>query len=182
MGPEQKITRLDLFLAFMKIGMFGFGGVAPWARRVLVEERQWLTDEGFASLLGIGQILPGANVVNAGVIFGDRHHGPVGSLLAFTGIMAAPCAVLVVIASLYDRFEAVPDVQAALSGMAAAGCGLIVGTSLKMASKLRRDTLTGLLGFAALVAVLLKVPLMGVVLALVPLGLGWKLMQGKPPA
>jgi chromate transporter len=176
---QPQITRLELFLTFLKIGVLGFGGVAPWARRVLVEEKGWLTDEGFASLLGFGQILPGANVVNASVIFGDRHHGPIGSLLALGGIMAAPMAILVAVAALYDRYGALPDVQAALSGLAAAGGGLILGTGLKMGSRLKRDALTVLLGLAALIAVLLKAPLVGVVLVLIPIGLGLKLRETR---
>jgi chromate transporter len=168
-------TRLAFFLAFLKIGVFGFGGVAPWARRVLVEEKRWLTDEEFAAVLGIGQILPGANVVNASVILGDRYFGPVGSLLAFSGIMGPPLAILIAIAAVYDRFEAVPDVQAALAGMAAAGAGLVIGTSLRIARGLRRDVLTAALGVAALVAVMFKAPLVLIVLVLAPLGLGIRL-------
>ena len=178
-SPAVPLTRLSVFLAFLKIGVFGFGGVAPWARRVLVEENRWLTDEEFAAVLGIGQILPGANVVNASVILGDRYFGPVGSLLALTGIMGAPLAIIIGVISLYDRYETVPDVQAALAGMAAAGCGLVIGTGLKMARGLRRDGLTIALGLAALAAVLLKAPLVLVVLILVPLGLGVKL-GGRP--
>ncbi len=174
MTPATPLTRLTFFLAFLKIGMFGFGGVAPWARRVLVEERRWLTDEEFAALMGIGQILPGANVVNASVILGDRYFGPVGSLLAFGGIMGAPLVVLIGIVSVYDRFETLPDVQAALAGMAAAGCGMVIGTGLKMAAGLRRDVLTIALGLGALVPVLLKAPLLLIVLVLAPIGLGIK--------
>jgi hypothetical protein len=64
--------------------------------------------------------------------------------------------------------------------MAAAGCGLVIGTGLKMASGLRRDLLTIVLGLAALAAVLLKAPLLLVVLVLAPLGLGVKL-RGRAP-
>ena len=58
------MTRATLFTGFLKIGLLGFGGVMPWARRVLVEERQWLTEREFAEMIGMCQILPGPNVVN----------------------------------------------------------------------------------------------------------------------
>ena len=57
------------------MGLLGFGGVLPWARRVLVEERAWLSEREFAELLGMCQILPGPNVVNLAVILGARWQG-----------------------------------------------------------------------------------------------------------
>ena len=80
--PPSPVSRATLFAAFLKIGLLGFGGVMPWARRVLVEERAWLSDREFAELLGMCQVLPGPNVVNLAVILGARWQGAVGSLLA----------------------------------------------------------------------------------------------------
>ena len=82
MGPQQNktlshppIARAMLFAAFLKIGLLGFGGVMPWARRVLVEERAWLSDREFAELIGMCQVLPGPNVVNLSVILGSLWTG-----------------------------------------------------------------------------------------------------------
>jgi chromate transporter len=50
--------------AFFVIGVTGFGGVLPWARRVLVEQRQWLTPQQFNDLLALCQFLPGPNIIN----------------------------------------------------------------------------------------------------------------------
>ena len=58
----------DLFLAFAGIAIMGFGGVLPWARRMLVEERRWLTAEEFTETLSLGQFLPGGNIVNMSVV------------------------------------------------------------------------------------------------------------------
>ena len=56
----RAVSKRELFFGFLKIGLLGFGGIAPWARHVIVEERQWVTDKEFAAILGVGQILPGA--------------------------------------------------------------------------------------------------------------------------
>src|SRR5437773_9537027 len=108
MGPEQPeppplspVSRATLFAAFLKIGLLGFGGVMPWARRVLVEERAWLTDREFAELLGMCQVLPGPNVVNLAVILGSRWQGAPGSLLALTGILFVPVIAVIVLSTLY---------------------------------------------------------------------------------
>ena len=168
-----QVSRAELFAAYLKIGLMGFGGVAPWARRVIVEERRWLNDEDYAAVLGFGQVLPGANTVNAAVIIGDRFQGPAGSVIAVSAMMTAPLAILVVAAAFYDRFQALPDVQGALGGIAAAAAGLVIGTGAKMAVKLKPDPLALTLGLVALVAVVaFKAPLALTVLVLAPLGLG----------
>jgi chromate transporter len=53
-----------LFRGFLALGLMGFGGVLPLARRMLVEERRWLSGAEFADLLGLCQFLPGGNVIN----------------------------------------------------------------------------------------------------------------------
>src|ERR1043165_3246690 len=95
----HSITRATLFVAFLKIGLLGFGGVMPWARRVLVEERAWLSDREFVELLGMCHVLPGPNVVNLSVILGSRWQGPIGSLLALTGILFVPVIAVLVLAT-----------------------------------------------------------------------------------
>ena len=177
-APPTGITRLDLFTGYLKIGLLGFGGVAPWSRKVTVEERRWLSDEDYAAVLGFGQDLPGANAVNAAVIIGDRFHGVTGSLIAVAALLAAPLAILVALASLYDRFAADPDVRAALSGIAAGAAGLVIGTGIKMAVKLKPDRMALLLGGTVLAAVAAyKVSLIATVLILAPLGVALSLLR-----
>src|SRR5438045_8770365 len=97
MGPKKSqrltpspIARATLFAAFLKIGLLGFGGVMPWARRVLVEEHAWLNDREFAELLGMCQVLPGPNAVNLAVILGCRWPCAAGSLPAPTAMCYRP--------------------------------------------------------------------------------------------
>src|SRR4051812_37059523 len=87
------VTRRALFLCFLTMGLTSFGGVLPWARRMLVEERAWLTNKEFLDALSLGQILPGPNVVNLSIMVGARFHGAVGAVLAFSGLMLAPLAI-----------------------------------------------------------------------------------------
>lgn len=141
------MTRIDLFLGFLKLGAIGFGGVGPLARRIVVEERRWLDEAEFAALLGLCQALPGANVCNFALMLGDRFCGPSGGLCALAGLLVAPLAVLLVIASFFAAFAHHPDLRAALAGAAAAAAGLALGTALKMLKNLPRTPL--LLGVAA---------------------------------
>lgn len=62
----------ELYLGFLSIGARSFGGVLPWAHRVLVEEKRWLAPADFAAMLSLCQFLPGPNVGNLSVVLGRR--------------------------------------------------------------------------------------------------------------
>lgn len=163
------INHTALFLAFAKIGLLGFGGVAPWARRVIVEERRWLSEAEYASILGIGQVLPGPNTVNSSIIIGDRFQGVTGALSAVIGLLFMPILVLIAIALIYDRIAGFPQVDAAIAAGAAAAAGLVIGTALKMARNLRPSAAAIAVGLAAFAAVgLLHLPLALVIVVLGP--------------
>ena len=133
----REIGLKALFLAFSRVGLSGFGGVLPFARRMLVEERRWLSAEEFNYLQGLCQFLPGPNVVNLSVVVGARYRGALGSLAAVTGLLAGPVIVVLILAQIYDAFGALPTVQGMLRGIAAAGTGLFIATAARMASAVR---------------------------------------------
>ncbi len=169
----KAVSRTDLFLGFAKIGLLGFGGVAPWARHIIVEERRWFDEREYASILGIGQVLPGPNTVNSAIIIGDRFHGALGSLLAVLGILCMPIAVLIGIALIYDRIAGLSFVAAGIAAGASAAAGLVIGTALKMARKLRPNLAAIAVGLAAFVSVgLLHVPMAWAILVLAPISIG----------
>jgi chromate transporter len=170
-GGRRIVSKRELFLGFLKIGLLGFGGIAPWARHVIIEERRWLTEKEFAAILGVGQILPGPNTMNASVMIGDRFQGVPGVLICLLGQMAMPLVIITSLAVVYQRFADVPEVKAALAGAAAAAAGLVMGTALKMAQKIRLTPLALAIGALALAAIgILSWPLVPVVAVLVPLG------------
>ena len=141
------------------------------ARRLLVDERKWLTPDEFNEILGIGQVLPGPNVVNASVIIGAREAGALGAFAALAGILLPPLAIVLVLVSLFARYGDYPIVHEALHGSALAGAGLIVGTGLAMAARLRGNMLGIVLAIAAFVAfAVFRFPLPLVVAVIIPVG------------
>src|SRR6476620_814647 len=170
-SPLETISRSTLFGSFLKMGLLGFGGVLPWARRVIVDERRWLDDREFAELIGLCQVLPGPNVVNLAVIIGSRSHGPVGSLIAVTGILFVPVGVMLLIATFYASVAHEPVARNAIAGASAAAAGLIVGTAVRLLLQ-TRPPLRGLLtGAAAFIAVgVLQWPLLWVIVVLIVVG------------
>jgi len=91
----------ELFIRFTQVGVSGFGGVMPWARRMLVEERRWLSAEEFNEALSLCQVLPGPNIVNMAVCVGTRFRGALGAFAAFMGLMCAPFAIVLVLGALF---------------------------------------------------------------------------------
>jgi chromate transporter len=167
-APLANVARSALFGSFLKMGMLGFGGVLPWARRVLVDERRWLTDAEFAELIGLCQVLPGPNVVNLAVIIGARTHGPQGSLIAVAGILFVPIGVVLLLATFYASVAHEPLAHGAIAGASAAAAGLILGTAMRLLLQTRPPPRGMLVGGTAFVTVaVLQWPLVWVMLALV---------------
>ncbi len=174
--PENvagRISLKQLFWGFLKIGLLGFGGLAPVAHHVIVEDRAWLTEQEYASLLGLGQILPGGNIINLAVIMGDRFQGIWGSLTALAALMAMPLVILMALALLYERFAGLAVVRTAIGGSAAVAAGLVIGTAGKILWKLRLSWVGLLFAAVAFAAVgLLQLSLVPVLVVLAPLSVG----------
>src|ERR1700738_5040246 len=94
-------TLLELWVAFALIALCGFGGVLAWSRRMLVEERKWMTPEEFGNAYALCQFLPGPNVVNLSVVFGRRIRGPVGAAVAPVGLIGPPFVIVSLISLVY---------------------------------------------------------------------------------
>ena len=173
-----------LFSAFTRLALQGFGGVLPVAQRELVERQRWLTRDEFLALLGMGQMLPGPNIVNMALMFGDRFFGWRGAVAAATGVLAAPLGLVLVLALLAQQAQGLPAVQGALRGMGVVAAGLILSTAWRLGSSLRRNRLgvplgaTLLLLTVACIAVL-RWPLVAVVLALGPLAMALAWRKGR---
>ena len=174
--PEADLQRptgpADLFRAFNRLALQGFGGVLPVAQRELVERLRWLTREQFLELLSLSQVLPGPNIINLGLILGDRACGWRGGVAALAGLLLAPTAIVLLLAVAASQWSQVPQVAGALRGMGIVAAGLELSTALKLAPGLGR----GVLGWPrALVFVVLTVAAIGWLrwpLPAVVLGLG----------
>jgi chromate transporter len=169
---ESRPTNGELFSSFLILGLTGFGGVLPIARRMIVDKKGWLSSEEFIEVLGLCQFVPGGNILNVAVLLGMRFRGVVGALAALVGLLAAPIAIAIALASVYAEFVHEAWVRHAFAGLAAAAAGLLASLAIKVAWPLRGDRKA--LAFAALCFVaiaVLRVPLALVVLCLTPISI-----------
>jgi chromate transporter len=166
-------THADLFLAFVRITMSGFGGALPWTRHMFVERKKWLTPEEFNDAYALCQLLPGPNIVNFAAVFGSRMRGASGALAAWAGFLLLPFTVMVTAAILYRQYGDVQAVRGVLAGLAPAAAGLLVATAAKMAAPVFRGRgPAAVLVIAVAVAIgVLNWPLLYVLLVLTPLSI-----------
>lgn len=128
----------ELFRGFLSIGARSFGGVLPWAYRVMVEDRRWLSAEDFAETVGLCQFLPGPNIGNASIVLGKRWFGLRGSVVAFLGLFALPFCWVLALGALYTDYASNHLVTAVVTGVGAAGAGFFVATALKLGRSLAK--------------------------------------------
>ena len=173
-APVPQPSLKELFRAFFSMALHGFGGVLPWARRAIVEDKRWMTAEEFNEAFAVAQFLPGANVVNLAVVFGSRLHGAAGAAVALAGLLLPPMAIVLVLGALYSRFGDVAALQRVLGGLAAAAAGLIGAMVIKMGQPLLRERAPAL-AIAALAFVgvgIMRYPLPAVLIVLAPISIG----------
>ena len=163
-----------LFLGFLSVGLSGFGGVLPFARRMLVEERRWMTADAFNETFALCQSLPGPNIVTMSAVIGSRFAGAPGALAAVFGLLGAPVAIILVLGALYTRFGAVGALPGAILALGAAASGLVLATAAKMATPLIRKKPLATIPIAGLAFVgagLMRFPLIWVLLAVAPISI-----------
>jgi chromate transporter len=136
--PESKV---ELYVTFNRLALQGFGGVLAVAQRELVERKRWLTREEFVELLAISQVLPGPNIVNLALMFGDRFFGLRGALAALAGMLVVPLFIVIALTIAYAEFSRIAIVSGALRGMGAVAAGLIIATAIKLSATLGKNRL-----------------------------------------
>jgi chromate transporter len=170
---------VELFLALAGVSISSFGGVLAWSRRMLVEDKRWMTAQEFNDILALCQFLPGPNIVNVSAVFGMRMRGVPGALACLTGLLGPSVVLMIVAGTLYRRYGAMPELRGVLSGLAAAAAGMIVATAVQMAEPLRRfrpgpEHAIALAAFAAVGVMRLSLPLVLLVLVPASIGFAWR--------
>jgi chromate transporter len=176
-GSECQIhspSLIELFVAFAKMSLAGFGGVLVWARRGIVDQHKWMTADEFNETFALCHFLPGPNIVNLTFVFGSRLRGLPGSIAAFSGLVGPPALIMIVMGMLYHRYGEIDALRRILSGVACAAIGLMLAVVFRMMPPLikRRDVVGLLMLVAVFVAIgVLRLPLAAVLLVAIPLSI-----------
>jgi len=175
MSEIPKVSIWRIAIAFNQIALASFGGgLSAWSRQLVVEQRQWMTDEEFLSAMTVCRVLPGANQVNLAVFVGARLRGVPGAIAAIAGLLAAPMLIVLALGAFYIAHRTDASVQAVLRGMTAAAVALSLSMAYRTGRTCLRSPIAWALFVAALVATaLVRLPLLLVLVVLAPPAMWW---------
>ncbi|MGI9371495.1 MAG: chromate efflux transporter [Hyphomicrobiales bacterium] len=151
-----KPTLSEAFKAFGKIGVLSFGGPAAQIslmHKVLVDEKQWLTERQYLNALSFCMLLPGPEAMQLATYAGWRLHGVVGGLMAGMLFVLPGAAVILALAAIYAFYGEVPLVSALFLGVKAAVLIIVVEALLRVAKKALNGPLYWAIAAAAFVGI-----------------------------
>lgn len=127
---------LELFLTFMKIGAFTFGG--GYAMLPMIESeviaQGWLTKEELVNFIAVSESTPGPFAVNVSTYVGMETAGIAGAAAATLGVVLPSFVIILIIAQIYDKFQKSRIVSGCMSGLKPAVVGLIGAAMLSVGS------------------------------------------------
>lgn len=136
---------LKLFLVYMKIGLFTFGG--GYAMIALIEDeivtrRGWITKEELADIVVIAESTPGPIAINCSTYVGYKICGVIGSAVATTAVVIPSFTIIYLISLFIEAFLAVELVSHAFFGINCAVGLIIVRTGIKMIKSFKKTPLS----------------------------------------
>ena len=183
---EEKRGRralLPLFLTFLKIGAFTFGGgyaMIPLIQRETVENRKWITDEDVLEIIAIAESTPGPIAINSATFVGSRVAGVGGAACATLGVILPSFVIILIVAGLLDAFQHLRAVQYAFFGIRAGVLALILKAFWSMYIKCPRGVVSYFIAAGAFVlAAILKVNVLLVILCCALAGLITSMLRGR---
>lgn len=172
-SPADCVALSKVFASFLKVSMCGFGGGLVWARRIVVEQRRWMSEQEFAETLTLCQLMPGPNVVGMAVCVGAKLRGAIGAITAVAGFILVPWTVGLSVGILILQHAQIAVLQNVLGGVSAAAAGLLIATGIRLLRPHRARPMALLLaGLAFAGMAFVKLPLLIVLLGLAPLSIG----------
>ena len=126
---------LRLFLSFLQIGAFSFGGgyaALPLIRHQVVEANGWLQLSEFTDLITISQMTPGPIAVNSATFVGIRIAGIPGALVATLGCILPSCLIVTLIASFYLKYRNLSVFQSVLATLRPAVVAMIAAAGVSI--------------------------------------------------
>jgi len=142
-------TIIQVFLSFLKIGAFSFGGgyaMLPLIQREIVNNHNWISYKEFIDIIGISQMTPGPIAINSATFVGYKVSGLLGSISATLGVVSFSF-ILVSIANHYIvKFKESYIMKSALLGMRPALIGLIISVFISLGKESYKDIKSVIIG------------------------------------
>jgi len=128
---------LDLFLGFLKVGCFAFGGAygaIPLIRDVVMSYG-WLSDEMLTYMIAVSESTPGPIMVNLATYIGSSQAGFVGSVIATLAVVLPSFLIILLVTALLKTALKNKYIQAVLRGLKPCVTGIVLATGIYMVLK-----------------------------------------------
>lgn len=126
---------LKLFISFLKIGAFSFGGgyaAMPIIQSEVVDANHWLTIAEFNDLITISQMTPGPIAINSATFVGIRIAGIKGAIVATLGCIMPSFILVTLLAQVYMKYKKLRMLQSILSILRPAIVSMIAISGIKI--------------------------------------------------
>ena len=131
----------DLFLTFLKVGLFTFGGgyaMISVIEDICVERKKWITHDEMMNMTVIAESTPGPMAINCATYVGQKQAGFPGSVIATLGIVVPSFVVIYLVSSVLTNFLELTLVAKALRGIKVGVSLLILTVGLSMLQKMQK--------------------------------------------
>ena len=177
---QNKVSLLRLFLTFLKVGAFTFGGgyaMIAILQEELVAKKQWITDADMLNMVVIAESTPGVIAVNTATSVGFKLRGVLGALVATLGVVLPSFCIIFGLSFAIRAFRDNVWYRAAFAGIQACVTILVINAFIKMVRQIDKDVFSFLVMFAAFaVAVFTKFNVIFVILIGAVLGICYTLI------
>lgn len=133
---------IQLFLTFLKIGAFTFGGgyaMIALLENEFIEKKKWIDREEFLNMVAIAESTPGPVAVNSATYIGYRVGGVVGATLSTLAVSIPSFVIIYLISLFFDKFLSLTYVAYAFKGIQACVVYLIASAGVRMFKGLEKN-------------------------------------------
>ena len=166
---KEKLKKVfQLFITFIKIGAFTFGGgyaMVPLIQRETVEKKKWTTDEELSKIIAVAESTPGPIAVNSATFVGYKTAGVLGAAAATIGVVLPSFTIIYFISFVIDKFENNTAVKYAFSGVRAGVLALIIKALWTMSKKSAKNIISFIITAFAFIFAALNINVIYIILA-----------------
>ena len=173
---------LKLFVSFLKIGAFSFGGgvaMLPLIMRETVFKNKWIEEGELLDIVAIAESTPGPIAINAATFIGHRTAGLRGAVCATLGVVLPSFVIIYAISFVLRQFETLRPVRYAFFGIRAGVCAMLVCAFLSLFGKSKKGVFECVIMAAAFAAVMLGVDPIIILAVCAALGIIAAVMRGR---
>lgn len=145
---NQKKCYLTLFLSFLKIGLFTFGGgyaMIALIEKEFVENKKWIEHDEFINVVAIAESTPGPIAINSATYIGYKIGNLTGAILSTLAVCIPSFVIIYTISLFFDAFLAAEYVTYAFKGIQVCVAYLIISAGINMFKKMKKNTFNLLL-------------------------------------